>query len=231
MVRGLLKGLKLIHRGQRGFTLIELMAVMVILGLIVGLVVPNVTIITKKADSTLIAGQHEKMREAVYKYYHDLNAWPTEWSQYTAAADYDGTVDGTSENENDDTHQLWCSANDDDSGTLVSWAGPYIDRPLLQDDRWGGDWGVIENFKLKGGGTFVCLVYTDVPQLVCRQVDQLMDDGTGTDDSGQDSGVVQYDDNATIDANTLNNDWDSTDPGGAWGADDDNVLVIAIFKQ
>lgn len=231
-MRKLLKRLKKAGKGEKGFTLIELMAVLVILGLIVGLVVPNFTIITKKADSTFIAGQHEKMREAVYKYYHDVNDWPTEWTQYTAAADYDGTVSNTSEDENDDTHQLWCSANDDDSGTLASWAGPYIDRPLLQDDRWGGDWGVIEDFDLNGfsDDKFTCLVYTNVPQEVCRQVDQLMDDGTGTDDNGQDSGVVQYDADATIDANTLNNDWD-TAPGGAWDTDDDNVLVIAIFKQ
>ena len=193
------------------------MVVMAILAVIVGLVVPNVTAITKKANATSIAGQHEKMREAVYQYYHDVNEWPTEWSG--------------SDLSTEKYHQLWTNKDDGDTGMVGGWSGPYIDRPLLQDERWNGDWGVIEDFDLNGfsDDKFTCLVYTNVPQEVCRQVDQLMDDGTGTDDTGQDSGVVQYDVEATIDANTLNNDWD-TPPGGAWDVDDDNVLVIAIFK-
>lgn len=232
-MRGLMKRVKKVKKGQKGFTLLEVIAVLSILAILVGLIVPNIAGTTKKGHAVMILGQHEKFKEAVYTYYEDTGQWPTEWSQYTAATDYDGTVDNTSENENDDTHQLWCSSNDDDTATVAQWNGPYIDRPILQNDFWNGDWGVIEDFDLCGFGNdkFTCLVYTNVPQDVCRRVDKLMDDGTGTNDNGQNSGIVQYDADMTINVNNLSGiDWD-TAPGGAWDVDTDNVLVIALFKQ
>ena len=224
-MRKLLKRLKKAGKGEKGFTLIELMAVLVILGLIVGLVVPNFAIITKKADSTFIAGQHEKMREAVYKYYHDVSAWPTEW----------GGVN-LSEEKN---HQLW--TNKDDAGNALSaWAGPYIDRPILQDNRWNGDWGVLEKVKFFDtnlSGTYVCLVYDNVPKLVCEQVDALLDDGDN------DAGVVEYTsnnsgdtDHAAIDLDDTSGngsevDWTDGNSSSSLDEGTNNILVIAIFKQ
>ncbi|MFP3975369.1 MAG: prepilin-type N-terminal cleavage/methylation domain-containing protein [Chloroflexota bacterium] len=153
--------------GETGFTLIELMVVLTILTIIVGLVVPNVFGIAKGAECTMIVGQHEKMREAVFMYYIDTSEYPTEWSGNNDASD---TED----------HELW---SDDCSG----WDGPYLDRPILQKNSWGGNWGVVEDHTLSGMGVFVCLVYEGVPDELAQCVDDKMDDGAAS------SGIVQWD--------------------------------------
>ncbi|MFP3975315.1 MAG: PKD domain-containing protein [Dehalococcoidia bacterium] len=156
-----------LNKGETGFTLIELMVVLTILAIIVGLVVPNVFGIAKGAECTMIVGQHEKMREAVFMYYIDTNQWPTEWS-------------GNTNTDDPEEHELW---NDDCSG----WDGPYLDRPIMQKNSWGEDWGVVENHTLSEMGVFVCLVYEGVPDELAQCVDDKMDDRAAS------SGAVQWD--------------------------------------
>ncbi|MCL0078688.1 type II secretion system GspH family protein [Dehalococcoidia bacterium] len=180
-----------IHRNQKGFTLIELLVVMAILAILVGLVLPNFFDITDEADATQIMGQHEKMREAVFLYYQDTGQWPTEWSGDDGAA----------------ASQLWHADN------VAGWDGPYLERPILQENRWGGFWGVVENRLLTGapGGMFdyTVLLYTNVPLEVCRDIDERMDDGKSYD------GFVRY----------------FGDYFGSGPPDDANFLSIAIARQ
>ncbi|MCL0093797.1 type II secretion system GspH family protein [Dehalococcoidia bacterium] len=169
---------KRLHRGEKGFTLIELLVVMAILAVLVGLVLPNLFGITDDADAIMIQGQHEKMREAVFLYHEDTGEWPNE---HTLG-----------------THDLW---NQDISG----WDGPYIERPILQKNRWGGHWGVSDlTFNVTGvHATYTVLFYDDVPSHVRTEVDLAMDDGNPT------SGAVQ------------------TGNWGATGVPDRFVIVIA----
>ncbi|MBT9163577.1 MAG: Fimbrial protein [Chloroflexi bacterium] len=163
---------KKLHRNQKGFTLIELLVVMAILAILVGLVVPHFFGITDNAEAIQIMGQHEKMREAVYLYYTDTGEWPTEWS---------GVGLGTPAKR-----QLWLADN------VSGWRGPYLDRPILQKNRWGGNWGVYEGIGFHGagmGGTYTVLFYDNVPRVVCEQVDEAMDDG-GI--NGWQFGAVQF---------------------------------------
>ena len=145
---------KRLHRGETGFTLIELLVVMAILAILVGLVLPNLFGVTDDADAIQIQGQHEKMREAVYLYHSDTGEWPNE---------YVGT------------HNLW-------SHNISGWDGPYIERPILQKNRWGGHWGVWKNVGLNVtgvSGTYTVLFYDDVPPHVRTEVDIAKDDGDG----------------------------------------------------
>ncbi|MBT9141427.1 MAG: Type II secretion system protein G [Dehalococcoidia bacterium] len=212
-MKSFIKRARKIHRSEKGFTLIELLVVMAILAVLVGLVLPNFFGITDEADSIQIQGQHEKMREAVYLYYTDTGEWPTEWSGSDLAADHH--------------HQLWLDADDITGGALTvgGWDGPYLDRPILQENKWGGNWGVVESRRLNlaganntpgaGGELYTALLYENVPLEVAEALDAAMDDGERT------TGAVQYG----------GLDWphNHVDSGGP--ADDDNFLAIIIAKQ
>ncbi|MFP4641922.1 MAG: prepilin-type N-terminal cleavage/methylation domain-containing protein [Chloroflexota bacterium] len=175
-----------VHPNQEGFTLVELLVVLAILALLVGLVVPNFFAVTEDSQSIMIQGQHEKMREAVFQYYADTREFPMEWSENAVA-------------DNKEQHQLWTNA--DDSGNtspgVNGWDGPYIDRPILQENAWGGYWGVVNDETLAGlDGNYTVLRYEKVPDKVCEDIDRDMDDGNAT------TGAVQYASTGT-DQNTL----------------------------
>jgi len=161
---GKIKG---VHRGQGGFTLLELMVVLAILAFLVGLVLPNFFKITEDAPAIMIQGQREKMMEAVYLYHQDCDQWPTELSGAALTTEGD--------------HQLWNNEDDLGTGTVDGWDGPYVDRPIFQQDKWGGEWGVLETVALTNpAGNFTCLVYQNVPTEVYNAVEASMDDGTTT---------------------------------------------------
>jgi len=160
-----------IHRGEKGFTLIELLVVLAILAVLVGLVLPNFFGIIDDGESIQIQGQHEKMREAVLLYHNDTGQWPSEWS---------GVALGVSAER-----QLWLPDG------VSGWDGPYVDRPILQKNRWGGNWGVFDGVEVHGlPGKYTVLFYDNVPRIVARQVDQAMDDGHP--ETGWHTGAVQF---------------------------------------
>ncbi len=177
---------------------------MAILAILVGLVVPNFFGVTDESEAIQIQGQHEKMREAVYLYHSDTSRWPNEWS----GAPLTTTAQ----------HQLWLADG------VSGWDGPYIDRPILQKNRWGGNWGVrdgrrlnltlVDNTAAGGGLLYTVLMYEDVPNVVAEALDEAMDDGDRT------TGAVQ---------------WGGDNPGnssnGGGDPDDKNVLLIVIAKQ
>ena len=188
-----------IHRNQKGFTLIELLVVMAILALLVGLVLPNFFGIYEDNAVLMIEQQHHSLRTAVFLYHQDTGEWPTEVS-------WDRPVDH-------DNRELWSRQG------VTGWDGPYIERPILQYNRWGGGWGVLEGRSLNVTGVddlYTVLVHTMVPNEVAEGVDTAMDDGVRT------TGAVQF---GTVAP------WHDDFPGNI---DDDvnNVnLVIVIARQ
>lgn len=200
--------MKVGHRSQDGFTLVELLVVFAILALLVGLVMPNFFDITGEMDAIQMQAQHQKMRVAVFLYNMDTGEWPTEWSGA-------GLGDGSH-------HQLWLAANDAETGDVAGWDGPYIDRPILQNNRWDGNWGVYEDRILNlieldntAGDLYTVLRYENVPLDVAEALDAAMDDGLWF------SGVVQFG----------GNNWPSGHPAGGGGPLDSNFLEIIIARQ
>ena len=207
-MKGFIEKTKRMHRNQDGFTLVELLVVLAIVAVLVGLVIPNVFEIPTQADVTQIQRQHEKMRAAVFLYHMDTAQWPTEWSGAGLGAG--------------NQHQLWLAANDAGTGDVGGWDGPYLDRPILQNNRWGGDWGVHEDRILNlavldntTGDEYTVLRYEKVPLGVAEALDAAMDDGLWY------SGAVQFG----------GNDWPSNHPISGGGPLDSNFLEIIIARQ
>lgn len=63
-------------RGARGFTLIELLVVMAILGTLLTLAVPRYFHTVQRARESVLRHDLAILREAIDKYYSDLNQYP-----------------------------------------------------------------------------------------------------------------------------------------------------------
>lgn len=61
-----------------GFTLVELMLVVVIVSILAGLAIPNYQVVITKAKAANILGQIDVVNHAVQSYLGDNNSWPPE---------------------------------------------------------------------------------------------------------------------------------------------------------
>ncbi len=94
-------------KSQTGFSLIELLVVLVILGMIAGLVVPNIIGQTEKAKVKAAAATIQRLALAVDSYYLDNGEVPERLEQLVT-----------------------------DPGNVPSWTGPYVKKSILKDP-WG----------------------------------------------------------------------------------------------
>jgi general secretion pathway protein G len=99
------------HKRMRGFTLVELLVVLAILGLLVGLVGPRVmkTLGTSKTKTARI--QVEELSGALDIYRLELGRYPT-------------TSEGL-------------QALVEKPGDMENWSGPYLKKPYVPKDPWG----------------------------------------------------------------------------------------------
>lgn len=88
----------------RGFTLVELLLVLIILALIGGLVLPNIIGRAEGAKVKAASSQIDRLSMAVETYYMDTNAFPDTLDQLV----------------------------DNNSG-VSGWNGPYVKRSILKD--------------------------------------------------------------------------------------------------
>ena len=65
-------------RGRRGFTLVELMLVVVIVSILAGLAIPNYRVVVIRARATDVLGRIRVVELGVHSYLGENNAWPSE---------------------------------------------------------------------------------------------------------------------------------------------------------
>ena len=95
---------------QRGFTLVELLLVLVILALIAGLVLPGIIGKAESAKVRAAGSQISRITMSVETFYLDTGSTPETLEQLVS-----------------------------EPGNAAGWNGPYIKRALLKDP-WGGDY-------------------------------------------------------------------------------------------
>ena len=98
------------HMRSRGFTLVELLLVLVILALIGGLVLPGIIGKAEGAKVKAAASQVSRLSMAVESYYLDTGATPDSLDQLV-----------------------------EESGGVGGWNGPYV-KPSSLKDPWGRDY-------------------------------------------------------------------------------------------
>lgn len=122
-------------RRESGFTLVELIIVVVILGILAALAIPQFTTSTKDANESTLKGDLAVLRNAVNLYYHEHNqTWPG-----AVKTDGSGTATGGPDNPVALTEQLLEFTDRDGkvSATLDAAYpyGPYLgsmpDNPLF----------------------------------------------------------------------------------------------------
>ena len=96
-------------RKQRGFTLVELLLVLVILALIAGLVLPGIIGKAEGAKARAASSQISRISMAVETFYLDTGSTPGSLSELV-----------------------------DEPGDVRGWNGPYIKSSILKDP-WGKD--------------------------------------------------------------------------------------------
>ncbi len=98
------------RRRERGFTLVELLLVLVILALIAGLVLPSIIGQAEGAKAKSAASQITRLSMAVESFYLDTGNAPERLEDLV-----------------------------EDPGSASGWNGPYVKRQLLKDP-WGRDY-------------------------------------------------------------------------------------------
>jgi len=92
--------MKMIHRGEKGLTLIELLIVVAILGIIAAVIIPNIGTFMSMGVVSAANSEAENVKTASLAYYADAGVWPSDTSDsatvgnttYTFGDYYAGTL-------------------------------------------------------------------------------------------------------------------------------------------
>jgi prepilin-type N-terminal cleavage/methylation domain-containing protein len=65
-----------ISHGQKGFTLIEILIVVAVMGILAAVIIPNISNISNKANLSLANTELQNVRTAALAYHSSINEWP-----------------------------------------------------------------------------------------------------------------------------------------------------------
>jgi len=99
------------RHGERGFTLVEILVVITIIGLIMGLVGPRVLNYLTESKAKAAKIQIESFSSALDLYFLDNGRYPSSSEGLTALVQRPGSV--------------------------MSWNGPYLKGSIVPNDPWG----------------------------------------------------------------------------------------------
>lgn len=102
------------RRGSRGFTLVELLVVLAILGLLAGLVGPQVMKFLGSSKTKTAKLQIEDLSATLDLYRLELGRYPTSSEGLQALVT--------------------------DPGNMPNWNGPYLKKSQVPTDPWGNDY-------------------------------------------------------------------------------------------
>jgi len=105
--------LRALRKDERGFTLIEMMVVLAIIGLIAAFAVPNVMAALGRSRVRTVEAQAREIQAAMEEYYHDYIGYPPDPD--TALYDY-------------------FFSSDDIGGLDEGYLYPYLSMPETQDE-------------------------------------------------------------------------------------------------
>lgn len=103
----------------RGFTLMEMLIVLAILGMLLALIGPRILQSGKKADAQTTQAQIKMLQACLDHYYLDMKAYPETEPGLQALIEKPGEVEGES---------------------VSRWKGPYTKTGDLPKDPWGNDY-------------------------------------------------------------------------------------------
>ncbi|MEM9415925.1 MAG: prepilin-type N-terminal cleavage/methylation domain-containing protein [Planctomycetota bacterium] len=159
------------NRRRNGFSLIEIMIVVVVMGILAALIVPQFSKAADKAKAARIVATADALKSACTRYYTDTG---------TLALEYGSDSYATATH-----HRL--SMDQSTSG----WNGPYLDDPMTKAENPFGTYAYLYatihssaggGFDLTGSGTDThttgnSLLLNNVPEEAAEQVDAMIDGG------------------------------------------------------
>ncbi len=178
-------------RNHKGFTLVELAIVLVIIGIILGAVLKGQELINN-AKAKRAYNQYREIMAAVYTYFDRYGKFPGD--DNTAAARWTGTSDGTGNGiiDGGDTTTMFACLGTTATETCVLWehlrltniiSGSQIagSSRLNPTNAYGGTIGVASVMVPTAGGLTVNWIgLSEIPTYVAIYFDTQYDDGVAT---------------------------------------------------